>query len=83
MDKNRPGIDWSGGTMIIQVTTAIFEGEYQCFASNQHGTSMSAFTELEMNVLADYPERTVLNYQVTNGDRLMVGNFSKIKIKNI
>ena len=55
VDKNIPGIVWDKGSLTINETTANFVGEWQCFAGNMHGKSMSAPVQLVMNSIGYYP----------------------------
>ena len=53
--------------------TANFEGDWQCFASNMHGTSMSSFSALKMNSMAYYPPgRYVKTMIASPGEALKV-----------
>jgi len=70
-DKNTPGIVWNKGSMTISQTTANYEGEWQCFAKNQYGKSMSAYVEMIMNTMASYPPgQTVKPYTASQGEML-------------
>ena len=55
VNKNIPGIVWEKGLLTVSETTANFEGEWQCFARNRYGKSMSSPVQLVMNSIAHYP----------------------------
>ena len=70
---------WDKGSLTISETTSKFEGEWQCFASNMHGRSMSSFAHLEMNRLYPYPPgQGVKMMRVSPGEALKVGQTANI-----
>ena len=61
------------GTLKIKQASAIDEGTYQCFASNDHGKTMSSHSKLTRAMIGSYPANVdVRQYIATAGEHLKI-----------
>ena len=61
------------GTIIIKDASRINEGEYQCFAMNNHGKAMSNIATMRCAFLASYPPfLRVSHYNVNAGEHVKI-----------
>jgi len=70
-EKNTAGVVWNKGSITIISTTANYEGDWQCFAKNQYGKSMSTYAKLVMTTMGAYPPgQTARKYTANQGEKL-------------
>ena len=61
------------GTLTIEVASFMHEGVYQCFASNDHGKTMSSHSTLTQSTIGSYPANiAVRQYVETAGKHMMI-----------